>query len=188
MNSLGAESDMTAVSDLVDRLNACPAGMPGWAEFEQVCIDILTFLFVPPLSQPKIQPRTYSEIDRRDAVFPNREDLGNGVWAKIFRELNARLILFEFKNYDACEIGKDEINQTRNYLTPAMGRLAIVCANKLPNDQAHIKRNTIFSEDKKVILFLTKDELEEMLYIKERGDDPGDLMMDKIEWFYLQHE
>jgi hypothetical protein len=39
-----------------------------------------------------------------------------------------------------------------------------------------------------VILFITKDKLEEMLYIKERGDDPGDLIMDEIEWFYLQHE
>jgi len=51
-----------------------------------------------------------------------------------------------------------------------------------------IKRNTIFSEEGKVILFITKDKLEEMLYIKERGDDPGDLIMDEIEWFYLQHE
>jgi hypothetical protein len=110
------------------------------------------------------------------------------VWAKIFRELDARLILFEFKNYDVTEIGKDEVNQTRNYLTLAMGRLGIICSNKIPNNQAHIKRNTIYTEDKKVILFITKDKLEEMLYIKERGDDPGDLIMDEIEWFYLQHE
>ena len=179
---------MSVVSDLVRRLNDCPAGSPGWAQFESVCIDILTFLFVPPLSPPKIQPRTYADTDRRDAVFPNRQDIGSGAWAKIFRELEARLILFEFKNYDATEIGKDEINQTRNYLTPAMGRLAIICSNKAPNKQAHRKRNTIFAEEKKVILFLSKDKLEEMLYIKERGDDPGDLILDEIEWFYLQHE
>jgi hypothetical protein len=69
-----------------------------------------------------------------------------------------------------------------------MGRLAIICSNKAPNKQAHRKRNTIFAEEKKVILFLSKDKLEEMLYIKERGDDPGDLILDEIEWFYLQHE
>lgn len=86
------------------------------------------------------------------------------------------------------EIGKDEVNQTRNYLTVTMGRLGIICSNKIPNDQAHIKRNSIFSEEGKVILFITKDKLEEMLYIKERGDDPGDLIMDEIELFYLQHE
>jgi hypothetical protein len=177
-----------SVPDLVKRLNECVPGQAGWAEFEKICVEILTFLFVPPLSLPKIQPRTLSQIDRRDAVFPNREDVGPGVWAKIHRELSARLILFEFKNYDLTEIGKDEVNQTRNYLTPAMGRLAIICSNKLPDKGAHVKRNTIYTEDKKVILFITKDKLEEMLYIKERGDDPGDLIMDEIEWFYLQHE
>src|SRR3954463_733670 len=98
------------------------------------------------------------------------------------------MILAEFKNFDSTDIGKEEINQARNYLTPTMGRLAIVCCNKIPNEAAHIKRNTIFSEEKKVILFLTPDDLREMMFIKERGEDPADLIIDKLEWFYLQHE
>jgi hypothetical protein len=69
-----------------------------------------------------------------------------------------------------------------------MGRLAIVCCNRMPNSAAHIKRNTIFSEEKKVILFLPKEKLIEMLFIKARGEDPSDLVMDMIERFYLQHE
>jgi len=40
----------------------------------------------------------------------------------------------------------------------------------------------------KVILFVTKENLKEMLFIKERGDDPADLIVDLVEWFYLQHE
>jgi hypothetical protein len=39
-----------------------------------------------------------------------------------------------------------------------------------------------------LILFLTKDHLKEMLFIKERGEDPGDLIVDLVERFYLQHE
>jgi hypothetical protein len=179
---------MTQIAEMVKRLNAVPAGHAGWSDFEVICTEILTYLFVPPLATPKTQPRSYSGIDRRDAVFPNRQDIGDNVWAKIYRELEARLILFEFKNYDQTEIGKDEVNQTRNYLNKAMGKLGIICSNKPPAKQAHIKRNTIYSEEGKVILFITKDKLEEMLYIKERGDDPGDLIMDEIEWFYLQHE
>ena len=98
------------------------------------------------------------------------------------------MILFEFKNYDAAEIGKEETNQTRNYLTAPMGRLAIMCCNRMPNGAAHIKRNTIYSEDKKIILFLTREHLIEMLSIKERGEDPSDLIMDLVERFYMQHE
>lgn len=179
---------MSDVPSLVKRLKECPSGTNGWKDFEDICVEILSFLFVPPLVTPVIQPRTYSGIDRRDAVFPNREDIGSSSWAKIKRELGARLVLFEFKNYDTCEIGKDEVNQTRNYLTRPMGKLAILCTNKKPIEQAHIKRNTIFSEEGKVILFLTKDKLEEMLYIKDRGEDPADLILDEIELFYLQHE
>ena len=69
-----------------------------------------------------------------------------------------------------------------------MGKLAIIVCSKLPNEAAHIKRNTIFSGEGKVILFITKDELEEMIYIKERGEDPADLIIDLVEYFYLQHE
>jgi hypothetical protein len=170
------------------RLEDCPAGRDGWQQFEDHCIDALRFLFVPPLTEPIIQPRTYSGIDRRDAVFPNRNMDEANNWGHLFRELGARMVLFEFKNYDAEEIGKEETNQTRNYLTPPMGKLAIMCCNREPNHAAHIKRNTIFSEDGKVILFLTKEQLIEMLFIKERGEDPSDLIMDLVERFYLQHE
>lgn len=179
---------MKRVTPLLKRLYACPNGNKGWHEFEDACVDILTYLFVPPLAKPKIQVRTRSGTDRRDAVFPNRNIGKENNWGQLHRELDARMILFEFKNYDRSNVGKEEVNQARNYLTPAMGRLAILCCNKKPNDGAHLKRNTIYSEEKKVILFLTREELKEMLFIKERGEDPSDLVIDLIEWFYLQHE
>lgn len=176
------------IKDLIKKLNSCPTGKDSWSEFENVCTDVLKYVFVPPLSIPKIQPRTYSEIDRRDAVFPNRNFQNTCIWGQLFNELKARMILVEFKNYNKTEVGKDEVNQTRNYLTEPMGKLAIMVCSKIPNKAAHIKRNSIFSAEGKIILFITKKELEEMIYIKERGEDPADLIMDLIECFYLQHE
>lgn len=179
---------MSEVSELIDKLMSCPDGQAGWKTFEDVCIEILSYLFVPPLTKPKIQPRTFSGINRRDAAFPNRNFDATNNWGYLLRELEARMVLFEFKNYDATEIGKDEVNQTRNYMTQPMGRLGIMVCNKLPTNAAHIQRNSIFSSEKKVILFLTKEHLKEMLFIKERGEDPADLIVDLVEWFYLQHE
>jgi hypothetical protein len=99
------------------------------------------------------------------------------------------MVLFEFKNYGTGGVGKDEVNQTRNYLSKPMGRLAILCCNRLPNKGAHIKRNTIYKEDdRKVILFLTTRHLIEMIAIKERGEDPSDLILDLLERFYIQYE
>jgi len=179
---------MSKARELRHRLESCPNGTNGWKEFEDACVEILSYLFIPPLTKPIIQPRSYSGIDRRDAVFPNRNIEASNNWGHLYKELHARMILFEFKNFDRQEIGKDETNQTRNYLTQPMGKLAVLCCSKLPNKGAHIKRNSIFSEEGKVILFLTRNHLTEMLFIKERGEDPSDLIMDMVESFYVQHE
>ncbi len=179
---------MSRVTDLIGRLDACPRGSAGWSAFEDVCIAILEFLFVPPLTRPVIQARTLSGTNRRDVVLPNRNFGERNNWGVLLSELNARMILFEFKNYDATEIGHEEVIQTDNYLTEPMGKLAVMICSKIPDDGAHIQRNTIYSRHRKVILFLTKDHLKEMLFIKERGEDPSDLIVDLVEKFYLQHE
>ena len=179
---------MTAIHELRRRLRECPPGTGGWREFEDVCVEALTYLFVPPLAQPHIQPRSYSGIDRRDAVFPNRNFDATNNWGLLYKELHARLLLFEFKNYDAMDIGKDETLQTLNYMTEPMGKLAIMCCNRIPDGTAHIKRNSAFSASGRVVLFVTTEHLIEMLFIKERGEDPSDLIIDLLERFYLQHE
>jgi hypothetical protein len=179
---------MSQISDLIDRLNGCGAGRAYWKEFEDICTDILEILFVPPLNKPIPQPRTYSGTNRRDAVLPNRNFDERNNWGMLLKELNARMVLCEFKNYDVSNVGHEEVIQTDNYLTEPMGKLAIMICSKEPDNSAHIQRNTIYSRYGKVILFLTKDHLKEMLYIKERGEDPSDLIVDLVERFYLQHE
>jgi hypothetical protein len=179
---------MSDVIDLVNRLDSCPVGKEGWRDFEDLCVEVLTFLFVPPLVKPLIQPRTYSGTNRRDVVFPNRNFDEKHSWGLLLRELEARMILFEFKNYGVTEISNEEVIQTENYLTEPMGRLAIMICSKLPDKGAHIQRNTIYSRHRKIILFMTKDNLREMLFTKERGEDPCDLIVDLVERFYVQHE
>jgi hypothetical protein len=101
---------MKRAIELRRRLDSCPAGSSGWKPFEDACIDTLRYLFVPPLTKPILQPRSYSGIDRRDAVFPNRNIGSSNNWGQLYQELQARMILFEFKNYDREDIGKEEVN------------------------------------------------------------------------------
>jgi hypothetical protein len=164
-----------------------PQGAAGWSEFEVVATEILSDLFVPPLTKPQRQARTYSGIDRRDAIFPNRNHAQPNGWGQLLNDADARMVLFEFKNYTG-PVGKEEVNQTRNYLTSTLGRLAILIARNGYSAAAYTKRNGIYSEDKKVILLLETDDLKEMLYMKERGEDPTDLIMDSIEKFYIEYE
>jgi hypothetical protein len=178
---------MSKVNDFIDRLEKCPEGRAGWHQFESICIEILTYLFVPPLQKPKIQARSYSGMDRRDVIFPNRNHAADNNWALLYKDLNARMVLFEFKNYDKDEIGKDEVLQTSNYMK-STGNLAIMICNKKPNEAAHNTRSTIYNREGRVILFLTKESLKEMLYSKERGEDPSDIIIDEEELFFFQHE
>ncbi|MFC9664269.1 hypothetical protein ACFVJ5_28900 [Nocardia sp. NPDC127606] len=176
------------VAGIRRRLTTCPAGRPGWQEYENVGVEALTYLLVPPLSRPQIQAKTLSGIDRRDAIFPNRITDSRSPWGLLYTELKARLILVEFKNYDRIEIGKEEVDQTRNYMKKTMGRLAIVCCNKSPSDAALRRRNIAFSDEGKVILFLTTAHMLEMIDMKERGEDPSEFIIDSYETFLIQHE
>lgn len=179
---------MPDVAELRGRLDVCPPGRAGWQEYEDAGLAALTYLFVPPLAPPHVQARTLSGIDRRDAIFPNRIVDANISWGLLHKDLDARMILVEFKNYDRLGIGKDDTDQVRNYMKPTMGRLALVCCNKPPRQEALARRNQIFSLEKKVVLFLTTTDIIEMLDMKGRGEDPGEFVVDSYELFLIQHE
>jgi len=162
--------------------------MGGCHAFETVCVDILTHLFVPPLCPPILQARTLSGIDRRDAIFPNRNFQGSNHWANLLHELNARMILFEFKNYDKSTVGKEDVDQACGYMREPMGRLGIIVTKTPPSQPALIRRNSVFNQSRKVILFITPADLIEMLNRKDLGKEPSDVIVDLLEAFYIQHE
>jgi hypothetical protein len=98
------------------------------------------------------------------------------------------MILIEFKNYGKEDIGPEEVAETSGHLRRAWGRLAIICCSKEPTASAYRRRNTIYNDENKLILFVTTADLKEMLDIKDRGGNPSDLIIDSIEEFYLQHD
>ncbi len=179
---------MTEGDDLIARLETCPAGQPGWTEFEDVCIDALTFLFVPPLEPPKVQIHNESGLQRRDVIFPNRNHAPTNIWGKLYNEVNARMVLFEFKNYDASEISTEEVNQVRNYMTGPMGKLAILLSNKETHPNAATRQHEIYNQDDgRVILTITSDDVKDMIRMKDRDEDPALVIMEELELFYIKH-
>lgn len=175
-------------NDLRRRLDACPPGAAGWTEFERVGVLAMEYLFVPPLQPPRVQRRTLSGAERRDAVFANRQRDPSSNWGLLHADYHARMILTEFKNYDKEEIGPEQVMQTSGYMRPEWGQLAIMCCSKKPTTLAHIHRNAIYSREKKIILFVTAGHLREMLDIKDRGQDPSDFILDSVEELLLQQD
>lgn len=60
---------MSQVNSFIERLGSCPLGTAVWSIFEKLCVEILEFLFVPPLTFHGKQVKTYSRTNRRDAFL-----------------------------------------------------------------------------------------------------------------------
>jgi hypothetical protein len=171
--------------DLITRLTNCPLGQSGWKEFEDICTAILVDLFVPPLKYPKAQARTLNGLERRDLLFSLRNIEGG--WEKIQKEFDAKFLLCEFKNY-TDPFTKDEVNQTRIYLRDTIGKIGIIFSRKGPDSNASKMRNSIYSQERKVILFFDDRHLKELINLKRAGQNPLDLIQDAIDDFYISHE
>jgi len=180
------DTELINIQKLIKKLDNCPDGNAGWKNYEDICIEILNYLFVPPLGKPKIQARRESGIDIRDAIFPNRNTNEN--WKFIRDDYDAKYILFEFKNYseNGNDIDKQVILQISDYLKKTIGRFGIVCSKKSPNTSGLEKRKDVYIENNKLILFLSNENLKEMLLRKYKKMDPFDVIIDLIDDFNLK--
>jgi len=182
------DAELTKINKMILELKDCPEGKEGWKDYEDICIDILNYLFVPPLIKPTKQSRTESGLDIRDAIYPNRCDHID--WKLIRSDYDAKYILIEFKNYstnkEGAKIDKDVVNQARNYLKPTIGRLAFICSKKKPNRSGIEAQKQVFNDDKKLILFLNNEDLIEMLMKKYRKEEPLDIITDLIDEFIIK--
>jgi len=181
------DTTLTKINNMSSDLKDCPEGKEGWKDYENICTKILNYLFVPPLKKPKIQSRTESGLEIRDALYPNRCDHPN--WQIIRIDYDAKYVLVEFKNYSTnkygSEINKEVVNQVKNYLKQTIGRIALVCSKKKPNSSGIEAQKQAYIEDKKLILFINNEHLIEMLMRKYRDEDPSDVILDLIDEFNL---
>ena len=170
---------------LTERLAKCQPGREDAHLYEEICTEILTEALVPPLKPPRVQPRTLNGLERRDALFSLR-GVKQG-WEEIREEFAANFLLCEFKNYTDL-FDKDEVNQTRNYLKDTIGKIGIIFSRKGASDSAMRMRNSIYAQERKVILFFEDKHLVELLKMKEAGRNPLDLIQDAIEDFFISYE
>ena len=92
---------------LSSKLRALSCGRDSWREYEQLCTEILTYIFTPELSAPDIQSRSDDGLDIADAIFPIRSSVAP--WALVRSEFRTRFVVAEFKNYcDAIGPGQVE--------------------------------------------------------------------------------
>jgi len=169
--------------DLVERLSLCPQGREHWVVFQKLCKDILTYLFVPPLSEPIVESRTGTGHQRRDLIFPIPYDAA-GFWALIRSRYYAEALIVDCKNY-SNPIGQDEITHISRYLgKEGLGLFAIVISRLPPAKSAIKEILRLWRNEGKLIVCLCDDDFKKMIELKEKGQEP-EKVIDEIRFDML---
>jgi len=156
---------------LLSKLQNCPKGIKGWREFEDICIDIINFVFRDSFRNFKIktQSRTYNNLDIRDAIVQNT---GKDFWEELRLDYDAKNIVFEFKNSNH-ELGKEELMQVSDYLDKeSLGKVGIIFSRKGLSNAGVEKQRSLLTNSKKLILVLSENDLIDLINKKLRDEEP----------------
>jgi hypothetical protein len=146
------EEDLKRVEILSQELLNCSAGKNDWRKYEEICIKILRFLFLPPFRKVIIQGSSADKHERRDAIIVNNQHIG--FWNLIRNEFNSRNIICEFKNI-STNGSKDCLNQLRTYLQkPTIGRFGILFIRKNPGKSLIQAQKNAYADSGALILIL----------------------------------
>ena len=170
---------------LLARLKECSPGHKEAKAFEGLCVELLEYLFVPPLARVVPQSARSDGHDIRDAVLPN--SAGGYFWESIRREFDAKHVVVEFKNY-AEAVGKDEVNQLRQYLgRKSLGRFGLLMSRRPPSESALTARSDAYDGQSILILFIDDSVVEELVDARSQGRDPSEILQDITERFEIAY-
>lgn len=163
------------------RIAAIAAGRDDWRAFEVWCADILTDIFKPDLGPPDRQNRTDDGLDIMDAIFPIRSS--NPPWSQVRAEFATRFVVGEFKNF-VDPIGQKQVESIAQYLwAGAKRQFGILVSRAPPSDSALAQRRRAWIDQQKMIVFVTDQELIEMLQVREAEGEPYEALDAQVEEF-----
>ena len=169
---------------LIDRLKNCAPGIKHWRVYQKLVGEILTVLFCPPLEQVSEQNADEDYANRRDFVLPNYSIGGN--WNYLRDTYKADYIIVDAKN-SSEHIKKDDILQVAHYLKEkGPGLFGIIFSRCGVNENTLSHLRTIWRDEDKMLIILDDNDVEQMLLLKQSGNDPTKIILKKIEDFRLK--
>ncbi|WIG98351.1 restriction endonuclease [Myxococcus sp. SDU36] len=170
--------------ELKDRLSNLPTGKEHWKEYENLGVEILSWVFSPYLRTPRIQSWSEDELDRRDAIFPIKK--GNDFWDNIHAHHRARMVVAEFKN-SGDELNQVDVESLAQYLYPnAMRPFGLLCGRVAASKSARKARRRTWQASGGLIVLLFDDDLKELIDRKDRNEDPTEVIDIQLDEFFLE--
>lgn len=183
-NALGVDAQFEFTHPLLQQLYGIEQGRHGWLAYEKYWEDLLNFLFVPPLNRAISQSRDYQGVNRRDYILPNYA-LDGGFWQFMREHYAAHYIVAEVKNLRGRP-GKEEVLQVANYLNRhGTGLFALILARREIGESAKWVCREQWVLHNKLVVGIHDDDIRQMIETKMAGNDPAELIRQKIEDFRL---
>jgi hypothetical protein len=173
----------TQGSALCSELHQLKPGNNTWAAYEKLCDRILRYLFPNDLHGWHRQKRTEDGLNRFDYVCRLRPQAE--FWKFLVEQVATQYVLFEFKNY-ARMIKQGQVLTTEKYLLErGLRRTAIMLTRNGADPGARATMQGAMREHGKLILVIDDEKVCQMLHMKEKGEDPSDLLFEIADNFLM---
>lgn len=179
--------------EFIEKLKQWKPTKSNCKEYEDLCFEIVKYLFKYDLSLFRRQEKSNAGLYRFDLICKIKSNQDKtmklntinfdtmNLWDTIMKYFSSKYIIFEFKNY-RHEITQREIYTTEKYLhLKALRGVAIIisCKGADKNAQKAIKGS--LRENGKLILSISNDDLIEMLNKKIENESPTDYLEDILD-------
>jgi len=180
---LSAKSSDTIEDKLLKELKTCNMGKSSWSTYQKICTNLFEHLFSPKLGKPFIEHSDSLKANRRDIIMANYCD--SGFWGFMVSRYKADFIVVDAKNYSS-RIDKTSVLQMANYLKEyGPGLFGIISSRTIPKESAVHTQREVWMAQSKLIIFINDLDYEQMLLLKKNGNDPEEVIKQKIEDFRL---
>jgi hypothetical protein len=157
------------------KLENCPTGQQFFSNYEDICTEIICYLFNKVLKESKSQSSTADKKHRRDSLFKNLRK--NGFFQRIFDKHNADFIIFDYKNYEK-PIDSTVLQTSEKYANEFIGNFIVVISRKGAKKSVESVQLRILRDRKVAIVVISDVHLLEMMKRKSNGLKPEDILED----------
>lgn len=162
--------------DWKERLLQIPPGKEHFRKYEELCTDILKYIFGEYLTLWKKQESSNDGLYRFDLCCKIKSDVNQDFFDTIKNYLRTKYVVFEFKNYKE-QITQKEIYTTEKYLyEKALRKVAIIISRSGADEHAQWAAKGALRENGKLILCLSDSHLIEMIDMKARDELPAEFL------------
>lgn len=162
--------------DLQERLRTIKPGQADAREYEQLCVDILKYLFSENVEFFDEQKKSNNRLYRFDFCGKIRTINTSEFFDTVQKFFGTKYLIFEFKNYEKA-ISQKEIYTTEKYLyEKALRKVAIIISRKGMDENAQKASRGSLRELGKLIIGLSDEDVNKLIDMKDNDEDPSDYL------------